>query len=161
MGMWTFLYLVILYPVSLLVGYELVFTRATLLIGTSISYDGSKTGFQDAVTPPWSNYLAILAYVSALAWIILGFWQFGLLIGAVSIIGLIVFVVVNTAIILPKPDGDHLRNLILHSMMNRYANYVKEGDELRADAMGELLERLDIPVSEIRSRSTGRPWRQS
>jgi uncharacterized membrane protein len=147
-----FPYFAVLYLISLFLGYTLIFNRATLLIGTEISYDNSPTGFQDAVTPPWLTSFSIFSYVVSLGWIVFGFYKFGIVIGIVSIIALIIVAFVNIAIVLPKRDSDHFEKLILNSMLNRYANYVKDGDELRAAAMGDLLERLDIPVSEIRDK---------
>ena len=47
--------------VSLLLGYSLALTEATLAIGRSISDTDNPTGFQDEITPPWSTNLALVS----------------------------------------------------------------------------------------------------
>ena len=47
----------------------------------------------------------------------------------------------------PAPSLLHFRKLIVHSMINRHADYLKSGDTLRASVMAELLETLGIPVN--------------
>jgi hypothetical protein len=74
---------------------------------------------------------------------------FGALTGLVSAVGFLVAAVVNMALILPDSDSQHFRNLIVHSKINRYADYIKSGDSLRASVMAELIEKLGIPVNSL------------
>jgi hypothetical protein len=55
-------YLLVLYLTSLALAYELRFTEATRHIGRALSSTGSRTGFQDAITPPASSYVAFAVY---------------------------------------------------------------------------------------------------
>ena len=50
--------------------------------------------------------------------------------------------------VLPKLDSDFFKKIVLRSLMNRYANFVRSGDKVRAKASAELLERLGYPVPE-------------
>jgi hypothetical protein len=138
-----------MYFISLLLGYELAFTEATLTIGRSIRYADSRTGFQDAITPPWSLGLAIAAYVLALGGVVYGFIKYDWLAGIGILAGFFFVMVLNKVIILPKKDSEYFRRLITRSMIRRHADYLRDGDELRASAVKMLLERLDIPVSEF------------
>ena len=143
------IYLISMYFASLALGYILNFTAATLAIGRSLSTADTPTGFQDAITPPRFSTFAVGIYVLFLGGLIFGFWAFGWLIGLGVVIGFFVSVVLTKAMLLPKSDGEHFRKVIVHSMINRHADYVKAGDTLRALAMGELLAKLDFPVEEM------------
>jgi hypothetical protein len=138
-----------MYFISLLLGYELAFVKATLTIGRSISDTDSPRGFQDAITPPWSTKLGIITYVVALGGVGYGFYKYGWLAGIRITVGILFVVSLNKVILLPKSDSEHFRRLIIQSMISRYADYVKSNDKLRASAIKTLLEKMDIPVSEL------------
>ena len=50
---------------------------------------------------------------------------------------------------LPRPTGGHYRMLIMRSMCSRYADFVRDGDALRADAMKQLLIKIGIDPDAI------------
>ncbi len=143
------IYLLFMYLASLAFGYVLGFTEATLSIGRSLSDAGTPTGYQDAITPPRFSTIAFSVYALCLGGIIFGFWQFGWIAGFGITLGFFVTVAINRVLILPKKDSEHFRRLIVHSMSNRHADYLKSGDALRASTMAELLEKLGIPVNEF------------
>lgn len=145
-------YLVSIYFASLALGYVLAFTGATLSIGRSLSDYGMPTGYQDAITPPRFSTFAIVVYIACAGGLIYGFWRFGWLIGFGVIIGFFFAVVLNKVFILPKSHSEHFRKIIIHSMINRQADYIKTGDTLRASAIGMLLEKLGMPVNEFVNR---------
>lgn len=140
------IYLIFMYLASLAFGCVLRFTEATLSIGRSLSNAGTPTGYQDAITPPRFSTIAFSVYAWCLGGIIFGFWQFGWIAGFGITLGFFVTVAINRVLILPKKDSKHFRRLIVHSMSNRHADYLKSGDTLRASIMAELLEELDIPA---------------
>jgi hypothetical protein len=140
------IYIICLWLASLLLGYSLAFSGATLIIGRSISDSGSSTGFQNAITPPWSTNLAIASYAASIGAVGYGLWQLGWLAGMGIVVAYCFLVAVNQALLLPKPGSGHIRRLIIHSMITRYADFVKLGDTVRAAAMAALLEKLDVPV---------------
>ncbi len=133
---------------SLLLGYSLAFNGATLAIGKTISDTDSPTGFQDAVTPPWSTNLALVSYAMSIGVVGYGWYQYGWLTGIGLTVAFFLVVVINKVVLLPKSESDHFKRLILHSMMNRYADFIKSGDSMRASAMAALLEKLGAPVPE-------------
>jgi hypothetical protein len=147
-----FIYLSLMYVVSLALGYVLTFTNATLSIGKALSNAGTPTGYQDAITPPWFSTFAIAVYVASLIGIIYGWWEFGLLSGLGVTVGFFVVVIINKVILLPKNDSDHFRNIIVRSMIKRHADYLKSGDTVRATVMSELLEKMGMPVNEFVER---------
>jgi len=148
------IYVIVMYLVSLAFGYDLAFTQTTLAIGKSLSDTGTGTGYQDAITPPPFSTFGILVYVVALAGVIYGFWAFGWLTGLAVAIGLVVAARLNMVLILPKINDEHFRRLIIHSMINRHADYLKAGDTLRASVMAELLAKLGVPVAEFVAQMT-------
>ncbi len=143
------IYLVCMYLASLALGYVLAFTGATLIIGRSLSGAGTPTGYQDAITPPRFSTFAIVVYIICAGGLIYSLWIFGWLVGTGIIVGFFLVVVLNKLIILPKSDSEHFRKIIIHSMINRHANFLKAGDTLRASAIGMLLEKLGMPVNDF------------
>lgn len=141
-----------MYLVSLALGYVLAFTQTTLAIGKSLSDAGTPRGYQDTVTPPQFGRLAILIYALSLGGVIYGFWEYGWLVGLGFFVALFFATAVNIALILPKINGTHFRNIVVHSMINRYADYLKSNDTLRTSIMAELLTKLGIPVQELVTR---------
>lgn len=120
--------------------YTLLFSSATLSMGREFSEASSGRGFQDAISPPWVTNLGLVVYLCSALIVGLMWWETGFL-SAVGSAALILFGSSIAKLVLPKPNGDHYRNLILRSMMSRYANYVRDSDTLRAEAMGQLLKK--------------------
>lgn len=145
-------YLILMYLVSLALGYVLAFTQTTLAVGKSLSDAGTSRGYQDAVTPPQFSRFAILIYTLSLGGVIYGFWEYGWLVGLGTFVALFFATAVNIALVLPKINGPHFKNIIVHSMINRHADYLKSNDTLRASIMAELLTKLGIPVQELVAR---------
>jgi len=146
-------YFIGLYVLSLLLGYDTVFSQATLMIGKSISFTDSRTGYQDAITPPIFSIVSFVLYGLVLAWVVYGFIKYGWLVGIGIIAGLLFLMALNRVILLPKKDSDHFHHIITGSMIRRYADYLRKGDELRTSAMKSLLNKLDTPVSEVISET--------
>jgi hypothetical protein len=155
-------YFFMLYVVSLAFGYVTRFTEATLQLGRTLSKvkEGNigfrlARGFQDAITPPIFTKFAIAVYVFTGLVLGFGFYHFGILIELLSVALFFLFVLLNQPF-MPKPDSSHFRNLILRSMINRHANYMKDRDYMRADVMAEILESAGMPVKdfvrEVRNR---------
>jgi hypothetical protein len=142
-------YLLGLYAVSLLWGYQLAYHETTRIIGRSISDTGSKDGFQPAIMSPRSTTLALILYAVILGSVVYGAIRYGWLAGIGVLVGLIIASALNKVFLLPKKDSEHFRRMVVHSLIRRHANYLKNGDELRASAVGYLLERLGVPVSEF------------
>jgi len=142
-------YLVLMYIASLVLGYVLAFNGATLSIGRSLGDAGTPTGYQDAITPPRFSTFALLVYGVCLLGLALGFWRFGWLTGIGVALGFFFMVILNKVFFLPKSNSEHFRRLIIHSMIKRHADYLKTGDNFRASAMAELLQKMSIPVKEL------------
>jgi hypothetical protein len=138
-----------MYFASLVLGYVLAFNSATLSIGRSLGDAATPTGYQDAITPPRFSTFAIAVYIICAGGLIYGFWRFGWLAGIGTVVAFVFVVTFNKVIILPKTESEHFRKIIIHSMINRHANYLKAGDTLRASAMGMLLEKLGMPVNDL------------
>ena len=52
------------------------------------------------------------------------------------------------ATFVPKLESIHYLKLIYYSMVGRYANFNKSGDTIRADAMKDLIDRVEIQYGE-------------
>ena len=136
--------------ITVLFAYNMLFTQATLSFGQELADSSSGTGFQDAITPPWQTNLAMISYIGAAAAIGGIWWQLGWVSG-VGTLALILFGGGIVGAMLPDKDSLHFRNLIRQSMLSRYADYVRDTDQLRAQAMNELLIKAGIDPSELSS----------
>ena len=149
-------YLIVMYLISLALAYVIAFTDATLAMGRALSDTGTGTGYQDAITPPRFSTIALLIYGACVAGVVYGIWAFGWLVGLGAGLGLLIAASVNKALLLPKSNSEHFRKIIVHSMVNRHADYVKSGDTLRASVMGELLGKAGVPVNEFMAQVKGK-----
>ena len=133
--------------VALALAYELRFTEATLALGRFVAGETEGRGHQDAITPPASSNIGLAIYGLSLGVVVLAFVRFGLLLGIGMIAGFLVVVsIVKT--LLPRPGSQHFQRLLIKSMCNRYADYVRDGDKLRAEAMAYMLNKAGLPVNE-------------
>lgn len=137
----------LLYIASALLGflfrYQLGLTNACKTLGVRISDGASETGFQDAITPPSSTNITLLVWgliLGLFAFSIFGFgWgEFGIAAGVFFVVSIVL-----GAIVIPKPDSPHFVRRIYRSMINRWADYEKEGDSVRADALKILIGKVE------------------
>ena len=106
-------------------------------IGLELSSSKMGTGYQDAITPPKLNYVSYVFWPLNLFIIFAGFADFGVV--GFIILGIFILSNVLTGIfILPKLDRFFLR-ILFRSMTNRHADYVRDGDDIRADAIKGIL----------------------
>jgi len=116
------IYLICMCLVSLGIGYILAFTEATLRIGKSLSDVDTPRGYQDAITPPQLPLFGFGFNIIFICGLIYGFWIFGWLAALGAIVASIFVGGLSKAIILPKSESEHFHKLIIHSLLNRYAN---------------------------------------
>jgi hypothetical protein len=127
---------------GILFRYQLGLVEACRTIGVRISSAPTKTGYQDAITPPYSTKITLMTWALIIAlflYAIFGFgWrEFGIVAGTFLVVSLIAGIA-----FVPKPESAHYLKLICRSMANRYADYMKEGDTVRADVMKGLIDRV-------------------
>lgn len=129
--------------------YGLGLTQACKLMGVALSDSGSKTGFQDALTPPMSSKLGLLSWILIAALLGYLWWESGI---ASFGIGLGIFIAVSIlvgAVIIPKPQSNHFKKKIYVSLANRYADYEKKGDTVRASAAQALLLKIEAEYPDL------------
>ena len=127
---------------GVVVRYMMALSQGCLFVGRAISSDNSKTGFQDAITPPLSSTIALAAYGLSAALVIFAFWSGGLSLSGTAALSLVVFTFL-AGFVVPKPNSAHWVRLIYRSMVNRTADYVKSGDIMRTDAAVTLTQRIE------------------
>lgn len=130
--------------------YTMQFTTATLTMGRELAGSTTKRGFQDAITPPWQTRLALVVYVGIPIVAVAMWWRIGWPSALAGMVAIFVGSLVARFIV-PQALGGHYQRLILQSMIARYANYVRDGDVLRAEAMKQLLTRAGIDPDAMRS----------
>ncbi len=129
--------------VSIAFAYSMRFTQATLSYGRSLADTEVGTGVQDAITPPWQTNLAMMTYICFAAVVGVMWWQIGWGSGLGSL-ALVLFGGGIVGAMLPDKDSSHFRGLIQRSMISRHADFIRDGDKMRAQAMGDLLTRAGI-----------------
>lgn len=137
----------VLYAVVVLLGflfrYNLRLTEATRTIGTAISETDSKTGFQDAITPPDSKWTIVGTWLAIVVVFAFTVYEFGWGVAGIALAVFVVVAVIAGAAFVPKPESAHFVRRIYQSMANRYADFQKSGDTVRAEAMKELIDKVE------------------
>jgi hypothetical protein len=133
---------------GILFRYDLRLMEACKIIGVQISSGASETGFQEAIAPPSSTHLAIVTWALIVALLlsalfVFGWSKFGVVAGT-----FLVMCIVSGASFIPKPDSPYYVRVIYRSMVNRYADYEKQGDRVRSDAMKKLIDRVEQTFGE-------------
>ena len=128
--------------------FDLDFRDFNKKVGLELSDTKMGTGFQDAITPPKLNWLSYVVYFVLIATLITAYFDRGGFKTVLICLGIIfLFPPIAGVLILEKLkfkkklDKIYLR-ILLHSMINRHADYVKNNDTIRADAMKGLLNKL-------------------
>ena len=131
--------------------YTMEFTTVTWTMGRELAggWTGSRR-FQDAITPPWQTNLALVVYLGIPTVAVIMWWRIGWLSALAGVVAIFVGSLV-AGFIVPQASGGHYQRLILQSMLARYANYVRDGDVVRAEAMKQLLTRAGIDPDAMRS----------
>ncbi len=114
------------------------------LVGT-----GSSTGFQDAITPSWLPKFSLVVNLGCGVAVGLIWWHLGWL-SALGCVAVIWFGGRIAKLVLPKPAGTYYKRLIINDMHSRYADHVRNGDIIRAEAMKDLLARAGVDMDAMR-----------
>lgn len=117
---------------------------ACLKIGTGLegAIEGT-TGFQDAITPPASTTARMINWLTTLLLATGAWYYFGTTGIAIFLVVRFVASLVSGAVLKVDSPKNHFCRSVYSSMANREANYVKEGDTLRAEAMKDLRTRFE------------------
>ena len=107
-------------------------------VGKSISVSTYGRGYQDAITPPQLNYVSYIFWPINIGIVIYSFFIYGLY--GFIIIGIIFLTTVMVgAFVVPSLEKRFLK-ILSYSMINRVANYKRDNDEIRAQAMQDVLD---------------------
>src|SRR5262249_10018763 len=125
--------------------YAIIFSEVTLALGRSLSDDSPGRGFQDALTPPWQARLRLVIYVLTLVAIALSWYEFGIGRGIATVVLLFAGSMLWRRV-LPQGHSRHYLKLIVTSMVQRYADWVRRGDHVRASVMAQLLGKMGLEL---------------
>ncbi len=131
----------ILLAVSLIYAYFGRFSEAALFYGKKISDTGSETGYQDAITPPWTVGLNIVSMLLPNIMLLYILYSYDWIAGVMTIV-FFMFSVSMIRIFLPKKDGEYFKGLILKSLNTRYDKFLSSNDDSRAFASKFLIDKL-------------------
>jgi hypothetical protein len=122
-------------------------TQAARVIGVKLASPDvlrvNKNGHQNAVSIPEANkwcFLSMALLLGGLAWLAFGCGWWAALAGLLTAYG---SSTIAQVLFLPKKDSLHFTMCIFNSMGRRYADYERDGDKQRAEAMRYLLDRFE------------------
>tara|TARA_B100000035_G_scaffold272270_1_gene247531 strand:+ start:84 stop:521 length:438 start_codon:yes stop_codon:yes gene_type:complete len=122
------------------------FINYTKSLSLELSNAKDSTGYQNAITPPLFPVIASTIYGISLFVIISGFFENTFTTGFIYLgLYLLTLIIVGATLFRPNslsPLAKPFYHIVLNSMVNRYANYKKGNDEVRAKALGIVLERF-------------------
>ena len=136
----------IILALGILTRVILGFVNYTKSLGLELSNEKNGTGYQNAITPPLFPLIASTIYGLSLFVIISGFFERAFITGFIYLgLYLLTLIVVGATLFKPNslsPLAKPFYNIVLNSMVNRYANYKKKNDEVRAKAIEIVLEKF-------------------
>ena len=122
------------------------FVNYTKSLGLELSNERDGTGYQNAITPPLFPIIASVIYGLSLFVIISGFFDSSFTTGFLYLgLYLLTLIVIGATLFKPNslsPLAKPFYHIVLNSMINRYANYKKNNDQVRAQAIEIVLERF-------------------
>ena len=122
------------------------FVNYTKSLGLELSNEKDGTGYQNAITPPLFPVIASVIYGLSLFFIISGFFNNSFTAGFIYLgLYLLTLIVVGATLFKPNslsPLAKPFYHIVLNSIVSRYANYKKNNDEVRAKALGIVLEKF-------------------
>ena len=122
------------------------FVNYTKSLGLELSNEKDGTGYQNAITPPLFPVIASVIYGLSLFVIISGFFDSSFTTGFIYLgLYLLTLIVVGATLFKPNslsPLAKPFYHIVLNSIINRYANYKKNDDEVKAKALGIVLEKF-------------------
>ena len=136
----------IILALGILTRVILGFVNYTKSLGLELSNEKNGTGYQNAITPPLFPLIASTIYGLSLIVIISGFFERAFITGFIYLgLYLLTLIVVGATLFRPNslsPLAKPFYHIVLNSMVNRYANYKKKNDEVRAKAIEIVLEKF-------------------
>ncbi len=142
----TFEY-IYLFLISVLFRIDLDFRGFIKEVGLELSDTKAGTGFQDAITPPKLNWISFFCYFVIFALIYTAFADRSASAGVYCII-LFIFTLVICGTIINPPKKKRLLEkfylkILYSSMVGRFADFKKNNDNLRADAIQILISKFE------------------
>lgn len=136
----------IILALGILTRVILGFVNYTKSLGLELSNEKNGTGYQNAITPPLFPLIASTIYGLSLFVIISGFFERAFITGFIYLgLYLLTLIVVGATLFRPNslsPLAKPFYHIVLNSMVNRYANYKKKNDEVRAKAIEIVIEKF-------------------
>jgi|ERR1700674_1110409 len=130
-----------------LLGFCVAATQGCLYVGREISKTKSKTGFQDAISPPLLEKGLTGIVVLIVALVIYAFWNFGVSIGFIVVLESLVVIGIGIQLA-PKATSPFWVKMIYRSLARRVADYARDNDQLRSDAALSLVKMIEAQYAD-------------
>jgi hypothetical protein len=138
---------------SILTGYTMAIQGTTIALGRLLVYGSSLvrgTGLQDAITPKMQsvrNIAVIILFLVLFAFVTYTYaWYHAIWVLVVTFLASTVFPIILGM----RAGSQRIVSIIITDMKRRKNAYIKSGDELRSNAISDLIDRLEkIPQEQI------------
>ena len=133
--------------VSIIFRFDIGFRNFNKEVGLELSDTKAGTGYQNAITPPKLNWLSYAVYILLAIMIFGSFVDYSVKQGFITL-GIIIGTAIISGVIMHPPNKPPLfkkfyLKTLFRSMTNRYADYKKNNDSVRADAMQMLIKKFE------------------
>lgn len=146
-----FIYLIIMYLLSLIVGYAAAFDCSTKALWTSARNNDMPETLQLALNPPWQRALGNFSYCASFIGIGYGFLRVGLFAGAGIAFCFIVASKIGEMVLLHKMGSAFHLNIILGAILRRQADYLLAGDLPQAKSLACLIDKVAMKLYALKA----------
>jgi len=147
-------FLILMYLLSLCLGYATAFDGSTRALWDSIRNNDMPGTLQLALNPPWERRLVYATYSASVLGILYGFWKYGFFPGTGIAFCFIVASKIGEMFLLHKMHSTFHLNIIVRAVLRRQADYMRSGDMERAKSMECLIEKLALKLHAMKARKS-------
>jgi len=145
------IYLIIMYLLSLIVGYAAAFDCSTKALWISARNNDMPETLQLALNPPWQRALANFSYCASFIGIGYGFLRLGLFAGAGIAFCFMVASKIGEMVLLHKMGSAQHLNIILRAIMRKQADCLLAGDMAQAKSLACLIDMVGMKLYALKA----------
>jgi hypothetical protein len=148
---YMFIYLIIMYLLSLIVAYAAAFDCSIKALWISAGNNDMPGPLQHVLNPPWQRALASFSYCASFIGIGYGFLRLGLFAGAGIAFCFVVASKIGEMVLLHKMGSAFHLNIILRAILRKQADYLLAGDMALAKSMECLIDKVAMKLYALKA----------
>jgi len=144
-------FLILMYLLSLSLGYAAAFGCSTKALWKSVRNDRMPDALQIALSPPWAEMLLDAVYAASFLGLGYGFWKFGFFPGAAIAFCFMVAAKIGEMFLLHKMRSAFHLNIVLRAVLRSQAEYMQTGEMVQAKALECVIEKVALELNALRA----------